>query len=295
MPDPSTHAHSRAYTRFIILGQGRTGSTLLVQALNSHPAIVGFGEIFNFSEFLNADAEPVQFNIDGWSPDQATDRALRTSDYARFLRERVFCKHAPEIRAVGFKFHYEHVWGNDPSLAGYLAADTGLRVIHLTRRNRLRTLVSKNLALKTGRWLEYEKPVAPSVPSSPLRRLRKRVRAALTSLASKLRPAKTRGPERKLEISPEELREFCAMSDTQEREWAERMSGHPMLTFAYEDLAADMDTWFGNAQRFLGVEPLPLTTRMRRQNPEPLRELITNYDALRVAFAGSVEEAFFDD
>ena len=283
-----------AYSRFIVLGQGRTGSTLLVQALNSHPAIVGFGEIFNFSEFLNADAEPVQFNIAGWSTDQAADRALRSSDYQRFLRERVFCNHEPLVRAVGFKFHYEHVWGNDPSLAGYLAADKDLRVIHLTRRNRLRTLVSKNLALKTGRWLEYEKPGAQTTSESTIKRWRKRVRSTLASLRSN-NAADQGGAERRLTISPGELREFCATTDAQEREWAERMSNHPLLTFAYEDLAADMDTWFANAQRFLGVEPLLLTTRMRRQNPEPLRQLITNYNDLRAAFAGTQEEHYFDD
>lgn len=288
MPDP------RAYSRFIVLGQGRTGSTLLIQALNSHPAIVGFGEIFNFSEFLNPDAEPVQFNIDGWSTDQAADRALRSSDFKRFLSERVFCDHDPQVRAVGFKFHYEHTWGNDPSLADYLAADTDLRVIHLTRRNRLRTLVSRNLALKTGRWLEYETPKTEAAPEPPSKRWRKRLRLALTSFRS--RNAKDPSAmERKLTISPDELREFCATTETQEREWTKRMAAHPILTFAYEDLAADMDTWFANAQRFLGVDHLPLATRMRRQNPEPLRELITNYDDLRAAFVNTQQEPFFDD
>ncbi len=42
------------------------------------------------------------------------------------------------------------------------------------------------------------------------------------------------------------------------------------------------------------MEPKRLTVRLRRQNPEPLRELIENYDELYAAFKDSPHAAFFD-
>ena len=59
---------------------------------------------------------------------------------------------------------------------------------------------------------------------------------------------------------------------------------HPALTLFYEGLVVDSSNVFNQAQAFLGVEPKPLTVTLRRQNPEPLRELILNYDEFREAF-----------
>ena len=47
-------------------------------------------------------------------------------------------------------------------------------------------------------------------------------------------------------------------------------------------------------QRFLGVRPTPLTVALRRQNPQPLSELISNFDELRAAFASTPQRAFFE-
>jgi hypothetical protein len=50
-----------------------------------------------------------------------------------------------------------------------------------------------------------------------------------------------------------------------------------------------------DVQRLLGLEPRPLIVSVRQQNPEPLRELIENYDELRGSFAGLPEAAFFEE
>jgi hypothetical protein len=42
------------------------------------------------------------------------------------------------------------------------------------------------------------------------------------------------------------------------------------------------------------VAPVPLRVRMRRQNPQPLSQIIENYDELRRDFAETQFAAFFD-
>jgi hypothetical protein len=51
---------------------------------------------------------------------------------------------------------------------------------------------------------------------------------------------------------------------------------------------------WSDVQIFAGVEPMPLSLELQRQNPEPLSELIANYDELRAAFAGTPWSAFFE-
>lgn len=47
-------------------------------------------------------------------------------------------------------------------------------------------------------------------------------------------------------------------------------------------------------QSFLGLTPVTLKIKTARQNPEPLAELIANYDELRDAFQGTEYEAYLD-
>ena len=55
---------------------------------------------------------------------------------------------------------------------------------------------------------------------------------------------------------------------------------HQLLTLFYEDLVENREEVFRQVQEFLGVEPGPLEVALRKQNPEPLPELLSNYDEL---------------
>jgi hypothetical protein len=140
---------STDYTRFIILSDARTGSNLVQQALNSHPNIVCFREIFNLRP------DYIDYDVERWHPMSAEDLELRAADPGAFLSKRIFCEHESGIRAVGFKFHYGHFWFHEKLLPA-LTEDTGLRVVHLQRRNQLRTLVSLRVVEQTGMWLEHD-------------------------------------------------------------------------------------------------------------------------------------------
>ena len=273
------------YRRFLILSTARTGSTLLVQALNSHPAVRCFREVYN------GRMDYVDFSLDGYDNFDARDLALRKEDPVRFLHERIFCAWPPEVRAVGFKYLYEQ-HDDFPTLIHELTADTELHVIHLQRRNDLRMLVSSKIARRTGVWVE---DAAKLTRWRVMMAVRHPLRAAgrLQRLVSQLRPLQ--GPSRRVAVSQQEYFEFMLQHRMRMSHYDAIFKDHPQLSVFYEDLVQDRDAVFADVQRLLGLEPRPLTVSVRQQNPEPLRDLIENYDELRAAFAGLPEAAFFDD
>ena len=105
---------------------------MLAQALNSSRDIVCFGEVFNYT------LDFVMYNVEGYDNYNAEDLALQQRDPIGFLQERIFCEYPGEIRAVGFKYHYGQIWGY-PGLLKRLIEDTEIRVVHLERRNLLRS------------------------------------------------------------------------------------------------------------------------------------------------------------
>jgi LPS sulfotransferase NodH len=280
------------YVRFVILGHPRTGSTMLVQALNSNPALLCFGEVFN------ANTPSIHFDVPGFAQRGKEDVALRREDPGRFLRERVFANHPSDIRAVGFKLLYDHFWAFD-GLVESLTADRDLRVVHLMRRNKLRTYVSMRIAERTGRWLEYSPE--PSVRSRlNVTTLGKAVRSPRQAIAALRRKVENKAPpgvdiERSVTLTAEECSDYFRRMETSEKHWEQLMEWHALTQVYFEDLVVDRDREAGRVQQFLDLEPVPVEVATLRQNAEPLRELIANYDELRTSLAGTEYEAWFDD
>lgn len=279
-------AESTDYVRFIVLGGGRSGSSVLVQALDSSPCIACFGEVFNWL------LPSIRFDVEGYDNFSARDRELRERDPVRFLYERIFAQHSEEIRAVGFKLHYGHVWGFT-GLLERLMEDTGIRVLHLRRRNLLRMLVSWRMAEKTGIWLAQG--TRRLTPANLLRVARHPLRAA-TWLGRYLRSpqAPAKFAQVRITLSEEECSGFFNQMRWDEAHFDNLFRQHPKLTVFYEDLVDRRQDVLDQAQSFLGVEPSPLTVTLRRQNPEPLRDLLENYDELYEAFRDSPYAAFFE-
>lgn len=277
---------STDYTRFIILSLGRTGTNMLSQALNSSPRIVCFGDVFN------PQADLVQLFVGTY--ERFTDRelSLRSRDPLRFLEERILCPYPGEVRAVGFKLHYGQLPGY-PGLLERLASDKELRVLHLRRRNLLRTLVSLKRARATGVYLDDSKRKLTlarlmNVARHPLRTAR--------TLRRRLSPARAsqQAARARVTVSADELRDFIVGTRMRAASHDRLYDAHPKLTVWYEDIVDRWEETLAEVQSFLGVEPAPLTVTLRRQNPEPLRELVENYDELYEAFEGTQHQGFFD-
>ena len=130
----------------------------------------------------------------------------------------------------------------------------GLRVIVLERRNVIRQFVSLKVALADG---VFSQPVGTNRSSPSARRV-------VVEIGELLR-----------------YRE-------QWKDWQARFLRAtvelPTLHIYYEDLEANVDHEIGRVASFLGLgEPDdPVPPQLRRQNPEPLSELIANFDELRL-------------
>ena len=179
---------------------------------------------------------------------------------------RTFGRQPRRIRAKGFKLFYYHPLDDDSgALWRDLVADPSLRVIHLKRRNILRCLVSRKIAAQRDAWsADAEQPAEAAQ------------RKAVSFTASELQEGFS------------QTRSWEHMGDRDFRR-------HRLLSLAYEDLAAQPAATLERVQRFLGLPPVRLNSDMKKQNPEPLRQLVANYDELKQAFDGSPWSLFFDE
>lgn len=243
------------YTKFIILARSRTGSNLLRGMLRTHSQVLSFGEIFR-----NPDS--IDFDVPGH---ETTERvlALYQRDPVRFLNTQIFRRLPLQVQAVGFKLFYYHArtppW---QAVWEHLQRVPELRVIHLKRRNILRTHLSRARAERSDRWV---------------------------NLSGEAEDAAS------IELSYE----ACLKDFTQTRQWERDANAyfraHPKLELFYEDLAQGYETEMARLVAFLGLPAEPMKPQTHKQTQQPLAAAIANYAALKQQFAGSEWDVFFDE
>lgn len=118
-------------TRFVVLSQPRTGSSLLCGSIRWHPQILMQGEVLN-QHYRRAE--------------------LPEEDGAERLR---IALSATTHNAVGCKLHAcqpDVGWDHWESAWDFLASDPTIKVIHLYRENELAQLASWKIAERLGEW-----------------------------------------------------------------------------------------------------------------------------------------------
>ena len=181
---PATEEHEGPI-QFIVFGNQRTGSTFISSKLNSHPRITCYEEVF----LPSVDSDP---SLREWLDSNGHPRWMRVSPRIRasFVNSLFEVNSLPEdVGAVGFKVMYNQLslW---PKLA-YLAPEPGqvfndykfqrwLRVnnvviVHTLRRNRLKILVSHELAVQNGRFHSRDGVARKGSVNIPLRGLKPRL------------------------------------------------------------------------------------------------------------------------
>ena len=207
--------------RFAIVAHARTGSNYLLDGLKSSPVVRMYHEIF------------------------ASHNRQLGKDYEKILST-VFQSQSKSVRIVGFKIFYNHLTEQEWSK---LVAWRDLKVIHLTRKNRLRTVISLEIAFKTGQWTRSGRPGALQ--------------------------------ERRIELEPSKLLRRLEQIEQGEIATRRRFSDRPVLEVVYEDMIRSPHETFNSVGAYLGVEAMkPDKIRLKRQNPESLEQLIINYDEI---------------
>jgi len=230
---------SSKYKKFVVLSRSRTGSNLLISLLNSHPQVVAGGEYF---------------------------RRLHGLDHNEVLRK-AFSGEPFPIKAKGFKIFYYHPV-DEPSSGVWdkLRAMADLSVIHLKRKNLLRTLVSRKIAGVEDVWLSM----------------------------SEHNPRSSAGHVN-ISFTVDELTDLFRETRVWEESGHRMFCNHPMLTIYYEDLVTDRAKVFRQVTQFLGVSYIEPKTELKKQNNRSLRATIMNYDDLKLRFSSTEWALFFEE
>ena len=245
------------YTPFIILARSRTGSNFLRGLLNTHPQIIVLGELFQ-------NDQQIGWAYPGYSQSHQ-NLALFRQKPVDFLSRKVFRNFPTQTKAVGFKIFYYHAHsGNWQPVWPYLQQQKNLRVIHIKRRNLLKTYLSKKKADLTDVWVHTNGNHQTRKPFS-------------------------------VALDFDECQETFSQTRAWENEYNAFFGNQKILEIFYEDLADDYAEEMERVFSFLDVEQFPVEPQTHKQSKKPLSETIENYSKIKSQFQGSEWEAFFED
>jgi len=242
------------YQKYIIMTHGRSGSSMLAGILRQHSQIISFSELFHH--------QAIQFNTRGYNNYSKPLLLLRNCYPTYFLDHFIFLTYSENIKAVGFKvfpsdlnrIRFAPVWE-------WLNCNKDLKVIFLTRRNLLASITSKEKAMKTGIWGIND-----------------------TSKRDKL----------KVTLDYEWLVKQFNLRRRLITEAFNRLSNHQIFQITYEEIISDYKRKIRNIQNFLGVDFELHKPIQKKQEVQPLSEVITNYDELRDRFINTEWSNFFE-
>ena len=212
----------RNYRRFAIIGHSRTGSNYLFVGLQSSKCVRIYHEVF-----------------------AKRNRALVGKDFDQIF-PMVFQKESRNIKAVGFKLFYDHLTRDEWEK---FLSHKYIRIIHLTRENRLRTIVSLDIAFKTDQW-------GVSANDKDKQPVEKSISLDTSTLIDRL----------------EQIQDY-------ETFIRDHFKDRYILEVVYEKLTTKPEETFQYIGRYLDVDDIDINKiTLTKQNPESLEQLIVNYD-----------------
>lgn len=135
-----------AYTKFVIVGEGRSGSTFLQLLLASHPNILSYGELLN----PNTDQRENDARNYGQFP-----ALTRADDAIEFLNRYIFIAHPETIQACGFRLFYSHGRAGNWRDIWEALREAKIKTIHLKRQNYLDRYLSLQLGFRSQQWTMF--------------------------------------------------------------------------------------------------------------------------------------------
>jgi LPS sulfotransferase NodH len=240
-------------TNFVVLSTQRSGSTWVVDMLESHPRVVAYSELF----MHGGEGKPKwggEKDLPYWQTySRGKSRVTKPYLLWKYLGEAF--RERPGIDAVGFKLMYSQLSRISRPLMPALWLKR-VRIIHLIRRNALDVVLSKEAGAARGGRLhardgnDVEQVRLNLDTDSLLRRMTLHERGIA---GARVRFKKV---------------------------------GLPYTEVVYEDLAAD-ENGFADLFEFLGVQPAPVESSLKKLNPTSHEELIENYSEVRDALQGT--------
>ena len=253
-----------AANKFLIACTARTGSNLLVRSLNRPPRVRCFGELAKASFPSEPNAFTPLERLTGRSAEDLTPS--QQHDIVGFIFDTIYALPVP---TVGFKLFYEHCReAGRAILWDRLAADTTLRVIHLTRNATFDLYVSLLYAQRTDQWFVRHDEPDPTPSDSE-----------------------------DIEIDVGHCRAFLRRHFENRSKVTAMFSAHACMEIDYSELAVDLGGVLIKIRRFIGApDPVEDRVPLRKQSARRAQEKVRNYQAVKAAFRGTdFESVFLED
>lgn len=220
--------------KFVLLFQGRTGSTYITERVNAHPDVKMEPEVWGGWGFQVSKSERSQYS------QKQKDWLARF--YAQFDDD--------AIRSIGFKTKLDDVIDKRSFIQFIRKND--IKIIHMTRRNIVKLVISEINAQRlfdaTSKWNldnEDERP-GPFVL---------------------------------------DLDEFDAKIKWREQieDWLDgyiKIINNPTLSLCYEDMLFNEVHFFEKFYHFIGTKPADTRSKIIKNTPTDLRQIIINHEEL---------------
>lgn len=236
---PNIIGKNKKYIKFILLSKPRSGSTLVVSSLNSHPNIVCYGETF-----LENECHFDYFPFFPANNDQSI-LYLRDKNPIKFLKAFIYRKYLPNFTSVGFKlFYFQNFTEIYPSLGKFILKNKDIHIIHLIRRNSLKCLISHKIAELTNQWQKIDPLLIDIIIKNELCEL---------FPYAKL-PIQEENESFSLELNFEETRDYFIESDRMHEDYKKKFQNHPYLEIFYEDIETAPNKHMEIITKFLGAQ-----------------------------------------
>jgi LPS sulfotransferase NodH len=244
----------QASVRFMIACAARTGSTMLVRTLRSHPALLVHGEVWG-DRMVGLDG-PLARQCEA---DPTASAALERTRFGQPEQAMTRFLDPHGASAVGFKLKFDELVRPEwQAVRDLVEADEDLRIVFLHRRDLLRRYLSHQVVLRqTG---------VTNVP----------VGGVLPEVAP-------------FEVDIDDCLRDIAETRRRTREFTIGFAAHPSMQVAYEDLAADPQAQCDRVFGFLGIGSAPVRVATERIVRTPPESLVRNYRELQVALAAAGE------
>ena len=239
--------------KFVVFGLQRTGTTLVVTLLASHPRILSLGELFDDKEKIEGQVIPTyKLYLKQLSPAGDYTPAQHKGLIYRYL-DNFFSKE--DFKAVGFKLMLNQSQ-KYPVILDYLK-ENNIKLIYIFRENLLKTAISRLRAKETGIYNNMQ-PIFDSAGNA-----KTRLKIPVKSLFLAL--------------------EYVARQN-KDLENAITNCGLDYMTVFYEKLSQNRMAEAGKILKFLGIqEPVELNTKLQKVTPSELKDSVENYAEIRQA------------
>lgn len=276
------------HQEFIILSTARTGSVFLQTLLESHSNIKIFGELFNLGYLarrvaIEALKDPLKYVKNkiykSYPPQikavgfrifyyQATRASLRSlnpqKNTGNDLKKRIqnFYQYI-FYQCIKNIFGFDNLGRKLEKVWTQLKQDSELKIIHLKRRNMLKTSLSLKRAFLTMEW------------------------ARVTE--------KSHYEQAAIHLDYD----WCLDQFQKTRSWEQKydsfFQNNKKIEVVYEDLCKDTDAVIKTVLSFLGLQYEALKSPLIKQNNRLLSETISNYWELKERFKNTPWIGFFED